>query len=242
MWNPFKKKKERLDSEAPTPSPGRTETVLYAFVAQGPAGFPGSVVSLTSDEELKDRIRKEANGPGLDVVIVPAEDWKAPTIQSLNQQGLGSVFPVVMDRATAYMAKVGLPRKDPQELIRTGAVMPHPMTGLVFFVYRVERPMELKEQDSPNVEEWGESGPENQCQFCGKEIHEGSGTGMMSVPVSVDEDPFEAMQKAAAEMLAVRKVCPSCAAVFCLECGRVEGEKHGKDLPYCPECSQLVPS
>lgn len=240
MWNPFKTKRETRGGAVPSPSPGRTETVLYAFMAQGPAGFPGTVVSLTSDEELKDRIRQEANGTGLEVVIVPPEEWRAPTVNSLDQQGLGSVLHLVMPRAMAYMREAGIPPKTPQELTRTGTVMPHPMTGLVFFVYRVEQPMELKEKEAHAAEITEESDPDNECQFCGKEIHEGSGIGMMSVPVSGDEDPFEAMQKAAAQMLAVRKVCPSCSAVFCLECGRVEGGKHGKDLPYCPKCSQLV--
>ncbi|MGD8238786.1 MAG: hypothetical protein PVH68_09555, partial [Armatimonadota bacterium] len=81
--------------------------------------------------------------------------------------------------------------------------------------------------------------PDGHCTFCGKEIHAGRGIRAMS---GGGDDPFAAMQQAAQKMLARKVVCPSCGAVFCLECGNAVGVERGTGKTHCPDCGKAVPS
>jgi HEAT repeat protein len=79
----------------------------------------------------------------------------------------------------------------------------------------------------------------SRCAFCGKELHEGTGIRTMSLE---GDDPFDAMQQAAQQMLARKVVCSSCGAVYCLECGNAVGIERGTGKTHCPDCGKAVPS
>ena len=81
----------------------------------------------------------------------------------------------------------------------------------------------------------------NECRFCGREVHESAG-GMQTFGGSVDDVDtiYAAVEKAAAEMLAEKRTCDSCSAVFCLECGNAEGRKRGLGSTNCPACGRKM--
>lgn len=81
---------------------------------------------------------------------------------------------------------------------------------------------------------------EAKCGNCGRRVHEGAGVQVLSVPMDRVEDVFATAQKAAEEMLTERRVCGSCQAVFCLECGNAEGRRRGLGSTNCPACGDAV--
>lgn len=78
------------------------------------------------------------------------------------------------------------------------------------------------------------------CGSCGRQVHEGAGVQAVSVPMGSVEDVFATAQKAAEQMLTEKRVCGSCHAVFCLECGNAEGRRRGLGSTNCPACGDAV--
>jgi len=117
-------------------------TVLYAFLIETPGtgilGFGQTVVFPASQQELEEKIRIQANSMDAKVVIIPPQEWSPPKLNSVSQQELTAKFPQIFTCVQRSMAKLGLPDMDPNELLKNGIVMPNPVSGKVFFVYKVE--------------------------------------------------------------------------------------------------------
>ncbi len=238
---------------APSPEPRPTEPALWAYMAKGPVVMAGS----HSDEDLKEKTRKEFAVEGLTPVFFPPEDWDAPSIPSMET--LTSKFPQIVERVQAHMASSGLPPIEQKKLVGTAEVRTNPATGTLIFIFRVQQPVKAEEEGpkgepatARDFERTTEPDSPGECQFCGKTLSSGSdptsvstpvpGVEAVSISVSDDEDPFEAMQKAAERMLSSRLVCGTCGAVFCMECGGEEGQPAGAEEATCPTCSQAKPA
>jgi hypothetical protein len=119
------------------------EVILYAFLAQvksyGLPTFENQTVLSASLEEYKNKIRQNANCPDSEVVIIEPKDWNPPEIKNVSQGELASKFPLVMIRVQEKMKKLKLPFVSTEELIRNGNVMPNPLSGKIFFVYKMPR-------------------------------------------------------------------------------------------------------
>jgi HEAT repeat protein len=117
-------------------------TTLYAFLAEAPPegvpGFQSGLVLSASQSELEEKIRQKARCPNAKVVIVQPRDWTPPKLNSLSQSELGTKFPEIMWRVTKTLSDLGLPKMREDELIRNGVVVKLPMTGKVFFVYKIK--------------------------------------------------------------------------------------------------------
>ncbi len=72
------------------------------------------------------------------------------------------------------------------------------------------------------------------CAFCSKDLTEGGG-GMRSFRGS-----FSGILDISNQMLARKFVCPSCDAIFCLECGNKKGFSLGTGFTHCPKCGKQV--
>ena len=117
------------------------ESVLYAFMTEAnPEGIPGfidTVVIPASRDELETKIRAQANCPDAEVVFIPPSEWLPPYLKSVDQQELMAKFPQIMVKVSMHLDKLGVPEMDPGEMIRNGIVMPNPVSGRVFFVYKI---------------------------------------------------------------------------------------------------------
>ena len=131
---------EKEKDKAPEDAKKR-ETILYAYLVEtqsaGVPGFRQTVVIPAAEEELKEKIRANARCKDAEVMIVPPKEWSPPQFSSVSQQELTAKFPLVMVRVQDHMARIGLPKVSQDELIRNGSVMPNPVSGKVFFVYKV---------------------------------------------------------------------------------------------------------
>jgi hypothetical protein len=118
------------------------ETVLYAFFAQatetsGLLGFRQKVVFTHPLDDWKDKIREQTQCPGMEVVIVPSEEWDPPSIRSFSESDLRSVFPQVRAKIQRAMSKMSLPDISSQQLTAEGGVVGSPLSGKIFFVHKV---------------------------------------------------------------------------------------------------------
>lgn len=126
-----------------TSSKHPVQYTLYAFQSQaenyGVAGFKSVFVTPASEEELKDLIRSRMQNPDSEVVIIPAAQWRPPSIAGVDIPSLQRVFPQVISKVVSYLTQCGLD-VNPNTLIANGNVIPHPGLGRILFVYRVEGP------------------------------------------------------------------------------------------------------
>ncbi len=123
--------------DVPSSQPARTETALWGYMVLGPVVMAGT----ETDEDLKQKIRRDAAGKSLDVVFHSADEWDGPKIGSISKEGLASAFPLVLSGAQAHMARMGLPPMDPQKLVSTAEVKTNPASGTLIFVFRVQQPV-----------------------------------------------------------------------------------------------------
>lgn len=136
----------QLESQKPINGKSRAKTrktILYAYLVEtqkrsaGVPGFRQTVVVPASKEELKEKIRANARCKDAEVVIVPPNEWSPPQFSSVSQQELTAKFPLVMVCVQDHMARSGMPRVSQNELVRNGSVIPNPVSGKVFFVYKI---------------------------------------------------------------------------------------------------------
>jgi hypothetical protein len=127
----------------PAVSPRRSgETVLYAFFVQATEysdmlRFGRKVVFINSLDDWKDKIREHTQCPGMEVVIIPSEEWDPPSIRSFSVSDLRNVFPQVRAQIQRAMSKMGLPDSSSQQLTAEGGVVGSPLSGKIFFVRKV---------------------------------------------------------------------------------------------------------
>lgn len=134
----------QLETQKPINENSRAKirkTTLYAYLVEtqstGLPGFRQTVVVPASEEELKEKIRTNARCKDAEVMIVPPKEWSPPQFSSVSQQELTTKFPLVMVRVQDHMARSGLPRVSQDELVRNGSIIPNPVSGKVFFVYKI---------------------------------------------------------------------------------------------------------
>jgi hypothetical protein len=116
--------------------------VLCAFLVEtksgaGAGGFQKTVVIQASEGELEQKIRSQCSCPEAKVLIVPPDDWNPPMFRSVSQQEMAQHFPMVLSRAADFLQRNGRGDLDVQELVKTGTVMPNPVSGKVFFVFKI---------------------------------------------------------------------------------------------------------
>lgn len=117
------------------------KTILYAFLIEAPGSTLGGPMFVVpaSQQELEDKIRTEAKCTDAEVVIVPPEEWNPPKLKSVSQEELTAKFAPILWSVQQSMAKLGLPKMEPKELIKDGVVLPNPVTGKVFFIFKIKQ-------------------------------------------------------------------------------------------------------
>jgi hypothetical protein len=116
--------------------------VLCAFLVEtksgaGVGGFQKTFIIQASEGELEQKIRSQCSCPDAKVLIVPPDAWNPPQFRSVSQQELGQHFPAVLSSAADFLKRNGRGDLDVQELVKTGTVMPNPVSGKVFFVFKI---------------------------------------------------------------------------------------------------------
>lgn len=100
--------------------------------------FQKTVVIQASDNELKEKIRAQCRCSNSDVLIVPPRAWNPPTLRSVAQQELTQNFANVLSRAEEFLKRNGRADLNIQLLSKTGTVMPNPVSGKVFFIFKID--------------------------------------------------------------------------------------------------------
>ena len=74
------------------------------------------------------------------------------------------------------------------------------------------------------------------CKFCGEQVYERTGGSSTFFTGGGGEDFMATLQKASKRKF----ICPSCATLFCLECGNEKGKKLATGSTHCPQCGEKV--
>lgn len=119
------------------------KTVICAFLLRttpdtGLGMFRQTAVLNASDEQIKDKIRQQCGGQETEVFIIQPEEWDPPKLNSISQEELFSKFSLIMMKVDDFLTKHGRADLDIRELIAEGTVMPNPMSGRVFFIYKIK--------------------------------------------------------------------------------------------------------
>jgi hypothetical protein len=100
--------------------------------------FQKTVLIQASENELKEKIRAQCQSSNADVLIIPPSDWSPPPLRSVSQQELTQHFPEVLSSAAAFLESNGRTDLNIQMLTKTGTVLPNPVSGKVFFIFKIE--------------------------------------------------------------------------------------------------------
>ena len=122
------------------------ETIIYAFMTianpEKTPNFINTVVIPASPDELKAEIRSRAKcNDDTEVVFILPKDWLPPHLKSLDQQELMDKFRPIMVNVAVHLGTLGYSYDDtdPGKLINNSFVMPNPVSGRVFFVYKMNK-------------------------------------------------------------------------------------------------------
>jgi DNA-directed RNA polymerase subunit RPC12/RpoP len=74
------------------------------------------------------------------------------------------------------------------------------------------------------------------CNFCNEQVYERNGGTSSSLTGIGGADFMETLKRASKRKF----VCPSCAALFCLECGNEKGKELKTGSTHCPKCGEKV--
>lgn len=128
----FKKKTNEFDLK------NIKKPIICAFQAElkdvAMGSFQGGVV-LTSSERLKAKIRSGMNVKGGEVLFIPPSEWNPPVFSSTSQ--VKKFFPTIMKKVAKFLAKNGRQDILVQSLIAQVQVLPLPMIGWMFFIYKI---------------------------------------------------------------------------------------------------------
>ena len=88
-------------------------------------------------DEWKDEIREETLCLGMEVVIVPSEEWDPPSIRSVSESDLASVFPHVVAQIQRAMSRIGLPSMSNKQLKQEVSYVGSPSIRKISYVAKV---------------------------------------------------------------------------------------------------------
>ena len=115
--------------------------IVVAFLVEGPSAamfgmFQRSVIRTASQSEWDDKIRDAAGCPDAEVRIIQPSEWNPPALSEVSQQELGNKYPLILSRMTDYVLANRLPIT-PDKLVNGGNVVFNPVSGKVFFAYKL---------------------------------------------------------------------------------------------------------
>jgi HEAT repeat protein len=118
-----------------------SKPTVVAFLVEGPSAaalgmFRQRVVIGASQSEWDEKIRAAAGCPDAEVRIIQPSEWNPPALSEVSQQELGNKYPLILSRMTDYVLTNGVPIP-PDRLVNHGSVVFNPVSGKVFFAYRL---------------------------------------------------------------------------------------------------------
>jgi hypothetical protein len=138
-----------------------SQITLYAFLIETPGsgviGFQNTYVISASQQELEKEIRDQANCIDAEVVIIPPEKWHPPKLITASREELSKKSQEIYASIRRSMRANGLLKSPWSKLVDAGVIMPNPVSGRVFFIFKIE--------DSP-IKDYLAVG--EICDLCGK--------------------------------------------------------------------------